>query len=147
MCPGHGEHFSENWPKGFLHAGMTILQAALVDERLENAVRTMGGVSKSDGKLNVDYINLVTEKRPFCYFVDREIIREALMGSGIGTIGICRICGLSGMGGPYRVADLMGGGFQKMPHFCFECALNTGERMHQSYPMGGGAAWYDTERG
>lgn len=141
MCPAHGEHFAENWPKGFLHTGITLLQAAVADKRLEDAIRAMGGAREIDDKLNVEYINLITDRRPFCYFVDREVIREALAGSGIGTIGLCRICGMSGMGGPYRIADVMGGGFQKIPHFCFECALNTGENMHRAYPTGG--AWHD----
>lgn len=140
MCPGHGEHLHERWPSGFAHAGMTILESALIDKRLEDAVRTLGGGTK-DGKLNVEYINLVTNKRPLCYFVDREVIRDALAGSGIGTIAICHVCGRSGMGGPYRVAAAMGSGQAKLPHVCFECALDTGERMHRAYPNGG--VWYD----
>lgn len=136
MCPGHGEHLAEHWPRGFAMAGMTILQAVLDDERLHEAIRTMGGKNK-DGKLDVNYINLITEKRPFCYFVDREVIRQALAGSGIGTIAICYICGRSGMGGPYRVAAGMGSGWQKLPHACFECALDAGERMHRAHPSGG----------
>lgn len=137
MCPGHGEHFAENWPAGFIPAGLTVVRAALGDKRLEDAIRTMGGARTSDGKLSVEYINLITERRPLCYFVDREILRDALAGSGIGVIGLCRICGRSGMGGPYRVAAAMGSGQQKLQHVCFECALDTGERMHRAHPTGG----------
>lgn len=140
MCPGHGEHLAENWPSGFAHAGMTIVQAALEDKRLHDAIRIMGGRNKED-KLDVKYINLITEKRPFCYFVDREVIREALAGSGIGKISICHICGQSGMGGPYRITAAMGSGQAKLPHVCFECALNTGENMHRAHPNGG--VWHD----
>lgn len=140
MCPGHGEHLAENWPTGFAMASMTILRAVLDDERLHAAIRTIGGKNK-DGKLNINYINLITEKRPFCYFVDRDVIRQALTSSGIGTIAICHICGRSGMGGPYRVAAAMGKGSAKLPHVCFECALDTGERMHRAHPNGG--VWHD----
>lgn len=135
MCPGHGEHLAEQWPKGFAFVSMTILEAALSSDDLHEVIRRMGGVNDK-GLANPEYINLITQRRPFCYFVTRDVIRNALGGADIGRIGLCQICGRSGIGGPYRVADLVGNGFQKLPHVCFECALDTGERMHTAYPTG-----------
>ena len=133
MCPGHGEHLAEQWPKGFAYAALTIVEAALESLELHAAIEQMGG--RSPDGLNPEYINLITNKQPFCYFVSRDVIRNALAGADIGTIGRCQVCDQSGIGGPYRLAD-MRGNVHKLAHVCIECALATGENMHKAYPKG-----------
>lgn len=129
-CPGHGEHLRAQWPSGFLMYSMTIINQMFKNEEL---IRECGG--NADNKADVNKINEVLAVRPACYFVDRDTIRQALMESAIGAIGICQICSRSSIGGPYTLNDM--GIHKELPHVCFECALDTGERIHQAHPKGG----------
>lgn len=133
-CPGHGEHLRASWPNGFAAFMMTIVEAMFASEEF---MRECGwGPGKT---ADVGRINEILAQRPACYFVGRDILRKALMESGIGTIGLCLLCGLSGVGGPYSVDQV--GQTVELNHVCFECALNAGERIHRAHPNGG--VWHE----
>lgn len=129
-CPGHGEHLRANWPSGFAVFSLTILHALLANEDFMRECGWREGRSADVAK-----INGVLAKRPACYFVGRAEIRKALMECGIGRIGLCLVCGRSGLGGRYSVLEL--GAKVEREHVCFECALDTGERIHAAHPAGG----------
>lgn len=133
-CPAHGEHLRAQWPSGFLIVSVTLAKAALVSEPLAEAVGALPG-GCVDGKPHVERINEVLARRPLCYFVTRDVIRGAFMEAGIMRVGLCLLCGRSGLGGPYSVNSIAG--VQDIKHACLECALDTGERMHRAKPNGG----------
>lgn len=130
-CPAHGEHLRANWPSGFAVFSMTIVQALF--ETSDAFLRELGWRPGHLGDLGK--VNTVLARRPACYFVGRELLRQALMDSGIGRLGLCLLCGRSGMGGPYTVNNM--GHHQELDHVCFECALDAGDRLHAAHPNGG----------
>jgi hypothetical protein len=133
FCPAHGEHFRPHWPKGIAVATMVMFQAALVNDDLIRAVDPSWDGSDKSAHLDEDRLNEITARRPFCYWVSREKIREVYMESEIGQLGRCTQCGRSGMGGPYMVSLPVG---TQEWWLCFECALDAGERLHTSHPDG-----------
>ena len=136
-CPGHGEHLRAEWPKGFAKFAMTLVQAALGSDAFIRAVDPGWTGERGTANFDAAKANAVLARRPCCYFVDRATVRRALHESGLGRIGLCRVCGRTGLGGPYSV-DVIGRRVEH-PHVCFECALDTGERIHLAHPDGG--AW------
>lgn len=133
-CPGHGEHLRAQWPKGFVIVAMKLFEATLASEDFMRAVDP-GWDGSRPADFQVEAANMVLSRWPFCYWVDRPTIRGALMESGIGTIGVCVLCGRKGIGGPYSMHHA--GRVQEAPHVCFECGLDIGERIHREKPDGG----------
>lgn len=133
FCPAHGEHFRPHWPKGIAVATMVLFTAALENEALIREVDPSWDGEDQHAHLDENRLNEITIKRPFCYWVSREKLRETYMEAEIGELGRCRRCGRSGMGGPYQVSLPLG--VQEW-WLCFECALDAGEQSHQAHPRG-----------
>jgi hypothetical protein len=135
LCPAHGEHLREQWPKGIAVLGMQLVQAALAGDPLVRAIDPSWD-GTGHAKFDTAAMNAITARRPLCYFVDRETLRAALLATGVLTYGRCDICGVPRESGPYQM---------RMPPddhvvtrtVCVECALNGGERLHAAHPDGG----------
>lgn len=132
VCASHGEHLRAQWPKGAAIMFTVIPKAALEGEALAKAVRGRGP-RRRRGELDVARVNKVTEKMPFCYFVDRSTLRNAFLDANILSEVTCALCGHTREGGPYTIA-YPGGPQTKM--VCLECALDSGEREHKARPHG-----------
>lgn len=132
FCPGHGEHFRAEFPKGFPITAIKMFQAATAGEGPSSLWAIVKQVTGEE-KPGVDGINVVTETRPLCYFVDRDTLGRLLRDSEIGRLGRCAVCSRSGLGGPYQVSVPQG---IQQTWLCFECALDSGERIHRAHPDG-----------
>lgn len=138
-CPGHGEHFRANWPNGFLLFGVKAFQKATENPKLWDACREVAHLSFIE-QIPPAVINLVTERRPLCYFLERADIIALLREAGTlesGTwlrIARCDLCGIPRFAGPYSMNNV---GRIETAMVCLECACDTGERMHRAYPNGG----------
>lgn len=137
-CPGHGEHFRANWPVGFLVFGVHAFQKATENPKLWEACRKAAKLSAVE-QIPPVTINLVTERKPLCYFLKRIDIIELLREAGTledGTwlsIARCDLCGVSRFAGPYTINNA--GRIQTVTA-CLECACDAGERIHRAYPNG-----------
>lgn len=134
-CPGHGEHLREQWPRGFAVFAITMFQVATESPRLWAACREAAGLPRDANDLGPQLINLVTEKRPLCYFVPRAKIASILRDTELFAIGVCQVCERSGFVAPYSMR--MPRGVERLERLCVECACNTGERIHRAHPKGG----------
>jgi hypothetical protein len=132
-CPGHGEHLRASWPSGFAVFSMLLFKAAVESPKLQEACRIEANL-KADEPLPPPVINLVTEHRPLCYFVERTVIANALREMGTLRIARCDLCGVPGFAGPYSV-NMMGR--IDTVTACVDCACNAGERLHAAHPNGG----------
>lgn len=132
-CPGHGEHLRAQWPAGFAVFSLTIFKAAVEGEALQRAGREVAFLP-AGASIPPPTINLVTERRPLCYFVERAVIADALREMGTLSIGLCDVCGRSGFSGPYSI-DMMGRVVDS--RVCVDCACDAGERIHRAHPTGG----------
>lgn len=134
-CPAHGEHLRANWPSGFAMFSMTILKAAFTDGANDFAFLRAAGWRDDGPTPSVDAMNAVLARRPLCYFVPREIVQKALLEMGTLSIGLCQNCGRSNIGGPYTIDNM--GREHVFEHFCVNCALDAGDRLHRAHPKGG----------
>lgn len=138
-CPGHGEHFRANWPVGFATFSVHAFQKATENPKLWDACRKAANLSP-DEQIPPTAINLVTEKQPLCYFLERSDILEMLQEAGTLPdaawlkIDRCDICGIPRLAGSYDVKD---SDQVNTLTVCLECACDAGERYHQAYPDGG----------
>jgi len=130
-CPAHGEHLRANFPAGFAVFAMTLFQAAVESTELQEACRVIAGRGGSPDPAD---INLVTARRPLCYFVSREVIANALRSMGTLRIERCDLCGVPSFAGPYSVNNI---GKIETVTACVDCACNAGERLHRAHPNGG----------
>lgn len=133
-CACHGEHLRAQWPKGFAAVGLSLTQAALESESLHKTVRGLMSRRERKGKLDVRLINKVTATRPLCYFVDRDVIRQAFIDADILVKQRCDICGVVRLAGPYDMTHPIRGRVTDI--VCIECALDAGEREHKFFPKG-----------
>lgn len=137
-CPGHGEHFRANWPTGFLVFSVKAFQKATENPKLWEACRAAAHLSAID-QIPPTTINLVTERKPLCYFLERgdilALLREAgtLDGGAWLRIARCDLCGIPRFAGPYSIDNV--GKFETLM-VCLECACDAGERIHQAHPEG-----------
>jgi hypothetical protein len=134
VCASHGEHFRARWPTGWAVFALSMLQAALDSPELQKATRLAG---HRIGKPRAEDINKVLAKRPTCYFVDRDTIRDALIAAGLLAKQRCDMCGVVRLAGNYDIGGLpiVGDGRRTMT-VCVECCLDGGEREHAAYPKG-----------
>lgn len=138
-CPGHGEHFRANWPTGFLTFGVRAFQKATENPKLWEACRKAAHLSAIE-QIPPTTINLVTERKPLCYFLEREdivsLLRDAgtLEGAAWLRIARCDLCGVSRFAGPYSINNV---GHIETLTACLECACDAGERIHRAHPTGG----------
>lgn len=137
-CPGHGEHFRANWPTGFLMFGVKAFQKATENPKLWEACRELAHLSAIE-QIPPTTINLVTERRPLCYFLSRAdiiaFLREAgtLEGATWLRIARCDLCGIPRFAGSYSVSYV---GRIETKMVCLECACDAGERIHRAHPTG-----------
>lgn len=137
-CPAHGEHFRANWPSGFLVFGLRAFQKATENPKLWEACRKAAHLNAVE-EIPPATINLVTERQPLCYFLERNTIIGLLREAGTleeGTwlsIARCDLCGLSRFAGPYSINNA---GRRQTITACLECACDAGERIHQAHPNG-----------
>jgi hypothetical protein len=129
-CPAHGEHLRAPWPAGFAVFSMLLFRAAVESSKLQDACRALG----HGGSPDVADINFITARRPLCYFVEREVIANALREMGTLRIERCDLCGTPSFAGPYTIDNM--GRFETVTA-CVDCACNAGERLHQAHPNGG----------
>lgn len=138
-CPGHGEHFRANWPNGFLLFGVHAFQKATENPKLWDACREEAHLSILE-QIPPTTVNLVTERRPLCYFLERAdiiaMLREAgtLEGGAWLRIARCDLCGVPRFAGPYSIDNV---GRIETLTVCLECACDAGERIHRAHPKGG----------
>lgn len=131
-CPAHGEHLRAKWPRGFAAYSMTIVRAFLESPQLQ---------AKLNGQWDPQVVNTLLTRKPMCYWVERDVIRRALMETGLGKFRRCELCRQVSIGGPYTA--VIGARTTELKHVCFECALRNGDRLHAEHPEGG--VWHDIE--
>lgn len=137
-CPGHGEHFRANGPTGFLTFGVRAFQKATENPKLWEACRKAAHLSAIE-LIPPTTINLVTERQPLCYFLERSdiiaFLREAgtLKGDTWLRIARCDLCGIPRFSAPYSINNV--GEIQTLM-VCLECACNIGENIHREHPKG-----------
>lgn len=138
VCSGHGEHFRANWPIGFMVFSVKAFQKATENPKLWDACRAAAHLSAIE-TINPTVINLVTEHKPLCYFLERAdliaLLREAgtLEGGTWLRIARCDVCGVPRFAGDYTVSYPDG---NRVETVCLECACDAGERIHRAYPNG-----------
>lgn len=130
-CASHGEHLRAQWPKGYMIVGLSLFKAAVADPRFQRQARKV--LRKPFGKVPVKVINEITAKTPFCYYVTRDQMREALIDAEILTRQRCDLCGVVRFAGPY---DILYDDERLTKIVCVECCLDAGEREHAYFPKG-----------
>jgi hypothetical protein len=132
-CNAHGEHFRDKFPKGWPIFMLYIARPVLNNQRFTDEWTKLLPVpfEQATQEMHYDAINELLDIKPLCYWVTREQIRKAYYESRIGRIIKCVVCKRSGLGGPYSITTPEG---VKKAKLCFECALDTGERLHKAYP-------------
>jgi hypothetical protein len=133
FCASHGEHLRAQWPKGAAIVMPRLVRAVLESDALIRAVDPAWNGTDGTAEFSPEKVNEITSRRPFCYFVDRNTIRQVLIAAGVLKKVRCEVCKKRRLGGPYQITYLSG---YKTHTVCLECALDAGEREHEARPDG-----------
>jgi hypothetical protein len=135
-CAAHLEPLRWKWPDGFATFSLAMLQPALASDGLQRAVRAL--VRRPGGKLPVEMVNQVFEKRPMCFYLTRDELRDALVESGVTRKQRCDVCGHIERGAPCRVKMAPGSAAEFAEQtLCVNCWLDAGELAHREWDARG----------
>jgi hypothetical protein len=135
LCPPHGEHLREAWPKGLATIGVRLFTAALESNAEGSLFRAVMELHPDAERPEARWIDEITQHRPLCYFVPSHVLLEALLDCGVGQVVNCASCQVPRMGGAYNVR-LDGSPEPRKVKLCFVCAVGTGQALHAAKPEG-----------
>lgn len=129
VCPTHGEPFRAKWPLGWDRFGPAIAMRALASPALQTGLADPAfwkhrGLLWGDlpAPVGVAMVQQLLADRPACEWVEPATLMGAYRRSGIGILGLCRLCGTVALGTPYGV--ISGRGRDVIPHLCFGCVVS-----------------------
>lgn len=128
VCPRHMEPFRAEWPLGWPTFAMSVSQAALDSPALQGGLSNPRFWTMSDlwwedlpRRAGPAQVRQLLEDRPACEWLEAETLMRAYLASGIGKVGLCRVCGIVRAGTRYGVRT--GQTVNVLAQACFVCVV------------------------
>lgn len=126
VCPAHGEPLRAEFPRGWATFATIVSERALASPALQTGLSDprfwkhpnlrWGDLPRPVGVARV--LELLNAQ-PACEWVEPGVLLSAYVQSGVGRMGLCRLCGILRAGTPYGVVS--GRGRDIVQHVCFHC--------------------------